>query len=85
MVLISHMAAPVLGALLLRITSWRGVFLILGCIGLLALAGSIALQETAEKRYTGTAGQAWRRLGKVAKNPGFASLLLIISLLSDST
>jgi MFS transporter, DHA1 family, multidrug resistance protein len=85
MVLISPLAAPVLGALLLRITSWRGVFLILGGIGLLALAGSIALQETAEKRYTGTAGQAWGRLGKVAKNPGFTSLLLIFSLLSVSS
>lgn len=85
MVLISPMAAPVLGALLLTITSWRGVFLILAVIGLLALAGSIALQETAEKRPPDTAGQTWRRLGKVAKNPGFASLLIIFSLLSVSS
>jgi MFS transporter, DHA1 family, multidrug resistance protein len=85
MVLISPMAAPVLGALLLAITSWRGVFLILGAIGLLALAGSIALQETAEKRPEDMAGQTWRRLGKVARNPGFASLLVIFSLLSVSS
>ncbi len=85
MVLISPMAAPVLGALLLSFTSWRGVFLILGGIGLLALAGSIALQETAVKCQSDTAGQAWRRLVKVAKNPGFASLLLIFSLLSLSS
>jgi DHA1 family bicyclomycin/chloramphenicol resistance-like MFS transporter len=85
MVLISPMAAPVLGALLLSFTSWRGVFLILGGIGLLALAGSIALQETAEKCQSNTVGQAWRRLAKVAKNPGFASLLLIFSLLSLSS
>jgi len=79
------MVAPVLGALLLRITSWKGVFLILGGIGLLALAGSIALQETIDKRYTGTVRQAWRRLGKVAKNPSFTTLLLIFSLLSVSS
>jgi DHA1 family bicyclomycin/chloramphenicol resistance-like MFS transporter len=85
MVLISPMAAPVLGALLLSFTSWRGVFLILGGIGLLALAGSIALQETAEKRPADMEGQAWRRLSKVARNPGFASLLLIFSLLSVSS
>jgi DHA1 family bicyclomycin/chloramphenicol resistance-like MFS transporter len=85
MVLISPMAAPVLGALLLTITSWRGVFLILGAIGLLALAGSIALQETAEKRHPDKAGQTWKRLGKVARNPGFASMLTIFSLLSVSS
>ena len=85
MVLISPMVAPVLGALLLRVTSWRGVFLILVGIGLLALAGSIALQETIDKRYTGTVRQAWGRLGAVAKNTGFATLLLIFSLLSVSS
>ncbi|MHB8118916.1 MAG: multidrug effflux MFS transporter [Methanothrix sp.] len=85
MVLISPMTAPVLGAFLLRFTTWRGVFLILGGIGLLALAGSIALQETIDKRYTGTVRQAWGRLGAVAKNPGFTTLLLIFSLLSVSS
>jgi len=85
MVLISPMAAPVLGALLLRITSWRGVFLILGGIGLLALAGSMALQETTDKRFTGTAGQAWGRIASVARNPGFTSLLMIFSMLSVSS
>lgn len=85
MVLISPMTAPVLGAFLLRFTTWRGVFLILGGIGLLALAGSIALQETIDKRYTGTMRQAWGRLGTVARNPGFATLLIIFSLLSVSS
>jgi DHA1 family bicyclomycin/chloramphenicol resistance-like MFS transporter len=79
------MTAPVLGALLLRFTTWRGVFLILGGIGLLALAGSIALQETIDKRYTGSMRQALGRLGTVAKNPGFAFLLIIFSLLSVSS
>ena len=79
------MVAPVLGAFLLSFTTWRGVFLILGGIGLLALAGSIALQETIDKLYTGTVRQAWGRLGKVAKNLGFTTLLLIFSLLSVSS
>lgn len=85
MVLISPMTAPVLGAFLLRFTSWRGIFLVLGGIGLLALAGSIALQETIDKRYTGTMLQAWGRLGKVARNPGFTILLIIFSMLSVSS
>lgn len=54
MVLISPAAAPVLGALLLKFTSWRGIFLALAFIGLLALAGSIALQETIERRHMGS-------------------------------
>lgn len=84
MVLISPMVAPAIGAILLGFTSWRGVFLTLGGIGLLALAGSLALQETLEKRYTGTLCQSIGRLAVVAKNPGFMSLLLIFSLLSFS-
>ena len=84
MVLISPMVAPAIGAIFLGFTSWRGVFLALGGIGLLALAGSLALQETLERRYIGTLCQSIGRLAVVAKNPGFMSLLLIFSLLSFS-
>ena len=46
MVLISPVAAPVLGAILLRFVSWRGAFWALALIGLLALLGGLALVET---------------------------------------
>jgi DHA1 family bicyclomycin/chloramphenicol resistance-like MFS transporter len=85
MVLISPTAAPVLGALLLKFMSWRGVFLALAFIGLLALAGSIALQETIDKRNNGSMLQALGRLCAVVKNPGFSSLLALSSLQSVST
>jgi DHA1 family bicyclomycin/chloramphenicol resistance-like MFS transporter len=85
MVLISPTAAPVLGALLLKFMSWRGVFLALAFIGLLALAGSLALQETIDKRNTGSMLQALGRLCTVAKNPGFSSLVGLSSLPSIST
>ncbi len=84
MVLISPAAAPVFGALLLKFVSWRGVFLALAFIGLLALAGSIALQETIGKRNTGSILQALGGLYKVARNPGFSSLLALFSLPSVS-
>jgi DHA1 family bicyclomycin/chloramphenicol resistance-like MFS transporter len=84
MVLISPAAAPVFGALLLKFMSWRGIFWTLAFIGLLALAGSVALQETIDKRYTGSMLQALGRLGTVAKNPGFSSLLALFSLPSIS-
>ena len=85
MVLISPMAAPVLGALLLGFTSWRGVFMVLGVIGLIAFSGSLALVETLNTRYTGTLSQSIGRLAVVLKNPGFLSLLIVFSLLSFSS
>jgi DHA1 family bicyclomycin/chloramphenicol resistance-like MFS transporter len=51
---------------------------------LVVLALAVALEETLESRYTGTARQAWGRLVTVTRNPGFSSLLLIFSLLSVS-
>jgi DHA1 family bicyclomycin/chloramphenicol resistance-like MFS transporter len=87
MVLISPVAAPVLGALLLKFMSWRGVFWTLALIGLLALAGGAALQETMEEenRSSGSMLQAIFRLYKVARNPGFSSLLVLFSLPSVSS
>ena len=88
MVFISPTAAPpLLGAVLLGFTSWRGIFFVLAVIGLLALGGSLALQETLEKerRYTGSLLQSMGRLAAVAKNPGFSSLLIIFSLLNFSS
>jgi len=85
MVLISPMAAPALGAVLLGITSWRGVFVLLGVIGVIALSGSLALVETLNTRFNGTLGQSIGRLAVVGKNPGFLSLLIIFSLLSFSS
>ncbi len=82
MVVIAPAAAPVLGAAMLTFTTWRGIFWILTGAGLLALAGGVALQETIDKRYTGTILQTMGRLGAVLKNPGFTSLLLVFSLCS---
>jgi DHA1 family bicyclomycin/chloramphenicol resistance-like MFS transporter len=82
MVLIVPAVAPVLGGVLLKFTSWRGVFWTLAGIGLLALAGGIALEETIDKHYTGTILQTMGRLGAVLKNPGFTSLLIVFSLKS---
>ncbi len=87
MVLISPVAAPVLGALLLKFASWRGAFWALALIGLLALAGGVALQETMveENRSSGSVLRSLSGLYKVARNPGFSSLLLLFSLPSLSS
>ncbi len=84
MVMISPALAPVIGAFMLSFTSWRGIFWILAGIGLVALAGSAAYKETIGKRNTGTVLQSVGRLLKVARNPGFSSLLVVFMMTSVS-
>ncbi|HBC94884.1 MAG TPA: MFS transporter [Pelotomaculum sp.] len=80
MSMICPITAPVLGAILLQFISWRGIFWTLAGIGILALAGTLALEETIGKRYTGTIGQTMSRLGVVLKNHSFTSLLIVFAL-----
>ncbi len=82
MVLISPAAAPVLGAVLLQVTSWRGVFWTLALIGLIALAGTVLFKETNLSLNQDNVFHSVGRLGKVLKNRGFTSLLFIFSLVS---
>jgi len=83
--MLSPIISPVLGAIILSVLSWRGVFVVLSIIGLLALVGSIAMEETNEGRYTGSIFNSIGRLGVVAKNRSFISLLIILSMISVAT
>lgn len=85
MVVISPAVAPVLGAFMLPYTSWRGLFWMLGLIGVVSLIGGLMLQETVQTRYTGRLTQSFGRLGTVLKNPGFAALLIVFSLVSTAS
>ena len=80
MVIIAPMVAPVLGALLLKYTTWRTIFLMLAAIGATALMGGMFFRETLSGKFTGTVFGSWCRLVVVLKNRGFTSLLLIFSL-----
>ena len=80
MVLISPALAPVLGAFLLGVTSWRGVFWTLTGIGVIALLGCVLLEDTIRERSTGMVLQSMSRLGKVLQNRGFTQLLLLFSI-----
>ena len=80
MVIIAPMVAPVLGALLLKYTSWRTIFLMLAAIGAMALLGGMFFRETLSEKFTGSVIGSWYRLLVVLKNLGFSSLLLIFSL-----
>lgn len=82
MAMLSPIVAPVIGALILSILSWRGEFIVLAVLGILTLLGSIAMEETIEKRYTGSIFNSIGRLGVVAKNKAFMSLLITFTIIS---
>lgn len=85
MVVISPAVAPVIGALLLNLTSWRGIFVTQALLGLLVIAGAAAFRETLEAGHSGGIAYTLGRLVVVLKNPAFASLLLIFSMVSITT
>lgn len=82
MTMISPIVAPVVGALILSFTAWRGVFWALFIVGVIGIAGGLAMVETIEDYYTGNILQSLGRLGVVAGNPGFLSLLVTFSLMA---
>ena len=66
--------APVVGAQVLRLTSWRGVFVVLALLGLLLLAATArSLPETLppERRTAGGLGVTLQIFGRLARDPGF--------------
>ena len=80
MVLISPAVAPILGAFLLQVTSWRGVFWVLAVIGVIAVGGTLLFEETITERSTGRVLQSLLRLGKVLQNRSLTPLLVIFSI-----
>lgn len=82
MVIISPAVAPVLGAFLLGITSWRGIFICLAVIGVAALIFAVLFTETLHKKERGSVLKTLGRLGVVLRNRGFTVLLLVFSTTS---
>jgi DHA1 family bicyclomycin/chloramphenicol resistance-like MFS transporter len=83
--MISPIVSPIIGAVILSVFSWRGVFVVLTFIGLVTISGSIAMEETIGLRYTGSIFKSIGRLGVVAKNKAFTSLLINFSMMSIAT
>jgi DHA1 family bicyclomycin/chloramphenicol resistance-like MFS transporter len=82
MVLIAPAVAPVLGAILLQLTTWQGIFVALAGIGMIALIGTMALVETLDERYRGSVLSTLGRLGVVLRNGRFTYMLIMFSLVS---
>ncbi|WP_122082781.1 multidrug effflux MFS transporter [Vibrio coralliirubri] len=81
LVIIAPMVAPVFGAFLLKIASWRMMFVTLAIFGAFASVLACCYRETLETKYQGSMFRSWGRMGVVMKNSSFLKLLLIFSII----
>lgn len=84
MVVISPAVAPMIGALILNLTSWRGTFWAQAVLGLIVVALTLAFEETLVSKSTGSPLASLRRLGVVLSHRTFATLLAIFAPVSIS-
>ena len=75
-------AAPSVGAQILKLTSWRGVFGALALIGALVCVFVLFFKETNTDRSDLSVYRATLRLFVVLKNPNFTRLILVFSVIS---
>ncbi|WP_446564746.1 multidrug effflux MFS transporter [Vibrio celticus] len=81
LVIIAPMVAPVFGAFLLKIASWRMMFVTLAIFGAFASVLACCYRETLESKYQGSMFRSWGRMGVVMKNRSFLKLLVIFSII----
>ncbi|MEZ8280687.1 multidrug effflux MFS transporter [Vibrio splendidus] len=81
LVIIAPMVAPVFGAFLLKIASWRMMFVTLAIFGAFASVLACCYRETLENKYQGSIYRSWGRMGVVMKNRSFVKLLVIFSII----
>lgn len=80
---VAPVLAPSVGGELLRMTSWRGVFVVLALLGgLLAAVASSALEETlpAERRRSWRVGSTMRSYGALLRDRVYVGLVLVAGL-----
>ncbi|MEZ8314175.1 multidrug effflux MFS transporter [Vibrio splendidus] len=81
LVIIAPMVAPIFGAFLLKIASWRMMFVTLAIFGAFASVLACCYRETLENKYQGSIFRSWGRMGVVMKNRSFVKLLVIFSII----
>ncbi|MEZ9574183.1 multidrug effflux MFS transporter [Vibrio sp. 10N.261.55.F4] len=81
LVIIAPMVAPVFGAFLLKIASWRMMFVTLAIFSAFASVLACCYRETLENKYQGSIFRSWGRMGVVMKNRSFVKLLVIFSII----
>ena len=71
---VAPVLAPVIGGTTARFFSWRGVFVLLTCIGVVLMICCLMLRETlaTEKRLKGSVALAYKRLFTILRHSAFA-------------
>ncbi|MDR1028714.1 MAG: MFS transporter [Clostridiales Family XIII bacterium] len=77
---IGPIVAPVIGAMLLALTSWRGIFWLQAAMGVAILIWSFVFHETIGARNDISILKTFVRLGVIMKNPKFSVLLPVFTL-----
>ncbi|MGL4991521.1 MAG: multidrug effflux MFS transporter [Sarcina sp.] len=80
MAMTSPVISPIIGAFILRYTSWHGIFVILTIVSVIAIIGGVLLTETHKNRNTGNLIEVFSTLKTVSMNKGFALLVFIFAL-----
>ncbi|WP_297521885.1 multidrug effflux MFS transporter [uncultured Clostridium sp.] len=78
----SPVISPFVGSLILKYTSWRGIFVILTIVSIIAFIGGMLLTETLEVKSTGNVIEVFSKLHVVLKNPAFTLLMFVFALIS---
>ena len=84
MSVIAPIAAPVIGALIIQVSTWRTVFFVLAAIAAACLAATFLFEESIreDERNEGGIIDSIKRLGVVGRNVNFTSFLLAVSFFS---
>jgi DHA1 family bicyclomycin/chloramphenicol resistance-like MFS transporter len=79
---VAPIAAPLLGAQILRLTSWRGIFLVLAGVGLLIFLGARTMSESypVAARHQGGRIRAGRAFVMLMRDRAFAAYTLSLGL-----
>lgn len=84
MSVIAPIAAPVIGALIIQVSTWRTVFLVLAVIAAACLVTTFFFEESIheDERNEGGVIESIKRLGVVGRNLNFTSFLISVSFYS---
>ena len=84
MSVIAPIAAPVIGALIIQVSTWRTVFLVLAAISAACLITTFFFEESIHEDEINEGGvlDSIKRIGVVGRNINFTAFLLTVSLYS---
>jgi DHA1 family bicyclomycin/chloramphenicol resistance-like MFS transporter len=78
--MIAPVVAPVLGALLLKVTDWRGLFWLQAALGAVAFLMTVFFKESLREKGEGNIAKTFGRIAFVLRSRHFAPLLIGFNL-----